>query len=318
MMDGRAKRRRHERGAFEMADVRRRFVGAPVSGATAIVAIAATLAYWSDDAREAMATWVAGESSEVWAGRVWPLVTSALLHGDIIHLVFNVYWVWVLYSEMERLTTPARAALFGLGAAAFSAAAELIATDHMGIGLSGVGYAVFGFGWARSSRDPRYARLIPQETLNLWLGWGVLCVVLTMSGTWNVANYAHGGGLFFGWFAAHATARGKFRRLAAAAIALPSAAFVLLAVVGPPWSMTWHASRAERAMDDGRWTDAIPLIDRAAALGAYDEWVVWNRYRCVYETGDMDAAGAYFETIRRDHPKIADEIIERSSSPGPR
>lgn len=313
MIHGRTGLRRRERGAFEMADIRRRFIGAPLSTATAVIAVAATFAYWADAARPWIEAWIAGDSVEFWSGRVWPLVTSAFLHADIIHLAFNVYWVWVLYSEMERMTTPARAVLFGLGAAAFSSAAELMAMDQMGIGLSGVGYAVFGFGWGRSARDPRYARLIPQETLNMWLGWGVLCVVLTMSGTWAVANFAHGGGLFFGWFAARATADGRRRRLAAAALALPSLACVVLILVGPPWSMTWHANGAISAIEQKRWTDAIPLIDRAHALGADDRWALWHHYRCVYETGDMDAAAKYFELIRRSHPAIADEIIDASS-----
>lgn len=312
MIHGRGRRGR-ERGAFTMADIWRRFIGAPMSAVTAVIAVAATFAYWSDGAEPWMTSWVAGDELGFWSGRVWTLVTSAFLHGDIIHLAFNVYWVWALFSEMERLTTPARTLLFGLGAAAFSSAAELMAMDQMGIGLSGVGYAVFGFGWGRSSRDPRYARLIPQETLNAWLGWGVLCVALTVTGTWNIANFAHGGGLFFGWFTARATADGRLRRLAAAAVAAPSLAFVVLMIAGPPWSVTWHANKAVAAMDDKRWADAIPYIDRAHELGARDEWAVWHHYQCIYQTGDTDAAAKYFERIRREHPTIADQIIDVSS-----
>src|SRR5688500_18062279 len=41
-------------------------------------------------------------ANSIWEGDYWALVTSAFVHLALWHLVFNVYWLWVLGSHMER------------------------------------------------------------------------------------------------------------------------------------------------------------------------------------------------------------------------
>ncbi|MHC4860976.1 MAG: rhomboid family intramembrane serine protease, partial [Planctomycetota bacterium] len=39
---------------------------------------------------------------DIWDGGWWALLTSAFVHIEIWHLAFNVYWLWVLGSRLER------------------------------------------------------------------------------------------------------------------------------------------------------------------------------------------------------------------------
>ena len=37
------------------------------------------------------------------AGQLWRLLTAGFLHGSILHLLFNVYILWVLGSQLESI-----------------------------------------------------------------------------------------------------------------------------------------------------------------------------------------------------------------------
>lgn len=41
-------------------------------------------------------------SSRVFEGEPWRLVTSALPHGDPLHLGFNLLWLWLLGTRVEK------------------------------------------------------------------------------------------------------------------------------------------------------------------------------------------------------------------------
>jgi GlpG protein len=125
------------------------------------------------------------------------LVTSALPHLDIIHLVFNLYWLWVFGTLVEGILGWWRTAGLLLLFAAGSAAAEY-ALFEGGVGLSGVGYGLFGLLLVLSRKDPRFAGAMDSRTVVLFLAWFVLCCVLTARGVWKVGNAAHAMGAVLG------------------------------------------------------------------------------------------------------------------------
>jgi membrane associated rhomboid family serine protease len=190
-------------------------VNYPVVGGTALLATAVSLLYWSKavDISPLVTDFDVGE------GQVWRLFTCVFPHGDPIHLVFNVYWLWVLGSLVEEtfghLRTLALIILLGVG----SSAAEF-ALLHGGIGLSGVGYGLVGFLWVLSRRDERFGDAMDPNTLGLFVGWFFLCIFLTAAGAWHVANVAHGAGAVIGAACALPVARQKHR--------VPSAALLVL------------------------------------------------------------------------------------------
>ncbi len=100
----------------------------------------------------------------------WGLVTSIFPHVDPIHLIFNLFWLWVFGSLLEGAFGPIRTAgimlLFAIG----SSAAEFAASGG-GIGLSGVAYGLFGLFWVLSKRDLRFRDSIDNQTIFLFVFW---------------------------------------------------------------------------------------------------------------------------------------------------
>jgi GlpG protein len=127
----------------------------------------------------------------------WRLLTSALPHVGILHLVFNLYWLWVFGSRIEEEWGHART--FGLFAAlAIGSGAAEYALFSGGVGLSGVGYGLFGMLWVAGQRDSRFADAVDQNTAMLFVGWFFLCIAATAADIMPVANVAHGAGAVLG------------------------------------------------------------------------------------------------------------------------
>ena len=75
-----------------------KIISYPVTGGTAILAIALSLGWWAHRVPvEALEM-----SSMAWHGQPWRLWTSTLLHVDVLHLVFDVYWLWVFGTLVEE------------------------------------------------------------------------------------------------------------------------------------------------------------------------------------------------------------------------
>ena len=130
-------------------------------------------------------------SSRAFHGEPWRLAASALPHGGFVHLLFNVYWLWVLGTLLEEELGHLSTLVLAIVLAAGSAAAQF-AFSTGGIGLSGVGYGIVGFLWTASRIHPRFRDAMDLRTLQLFLGWGLLCIVLTVTGAmarskWTIA-----------------------------------------------------------------------------------------------------------------------------------
>jgi tetratricopeptide (TPR) repeat protein len=82
--------------------------------------------------------------------------------------------------------------------------------------------------WILSRHDLRFAGLIDRSVVQLFLGWFVLCIVLTAAKVWNIGNVAHGAGLLLGLLLGWTVvARSRTLRLGRAAILV----FVLLGIL---------------------------------------------------------------------------------------
>lgn len=194
----------------------------PVVGGVGLLATVVTLAY---KLKLANVSPLFADDHSVGEGQVWRLLGTILPHGDPIHLIFNLLWLWVLGTLVEETFGHVRT--FGLVVllAAGSMAADL-AFMHGGIGLSGVGYGLFGFFWVLSSRDGRFRDAIDAQTVQLFVGWFFLCIVLTAANVLHVANVAHGAGAVLGALTGLVVAGGRRRPLYAVALA------VLLVAIG--------------------------------------------------------------------------------------
>ena len=185
---------------------------------------------------------------EAFVDEPWRLVTSIFPHGDGIHLLFNVIWTWIFGTYFEREFGPLQLLGFVVFMAAVSMAAQYAVTMG-GIGLSGVGYGLFGFLWATSRYDRRRRDAVDDSTVQLFIVWGVLCIVLTAADILPVGNEAHGAGLAFGYGLGALRAVGPGARAAVAAALVAGTALVFL---GATVARRWVAFR-----DPG----AIPFCD---------------------------------------------------------
>lgn len=199
----------------------------PVVGGLALLAIAVTLAYWS---KRVDISPLEG-SPMLRHGQWWRLVTTILPHGSPMHLVFNIYWLWVFGTLVEEEFGHARALGVVLLFAVGSSAADY-ALAHGGIGLSGVGFGLFGLLWVLSRYDPRFRGAVDPNTAVVFTVWFFLCIVLTYTGAMHVANVAHGAGALLGGALGMAIARPRRRPVWAAALALFLAASVAAASYG--------------------------------------------------------------------------------------
>jgi len=268
----------------------------PVTGGLALLAIAVTALAWKQP--EGVERLVM--TRDAFRGEPWRLVTGILPHADAFHLLFNVYWLWAFGTEVEQRFGALRMALLVVLLAVISSAAQYALVDG-GVGLSGVGYGLFGLAWVRARRDPRSADLVDGSTVVMFLIWFVLCVVLTAAGTWRVANVAHGAGLIGGALVGFAiTSTGARRALAGALVGLLLGASLLGASVlrhvvnldggGIDQRMDAFelADAADQALNRGDSAEAIRLYREAVEL-ADDEPSYWHNLGVALFHADQQA-----------------------------
>jgi len=152
-------------------------------------------------------------------GQIWRIVTPMFLHGNTMHLAFNMLWIYFLGSALERLHGSLFAGLLvfvthilGMmlqvmmpGAESLPALLVQLAGSPFAIGASGAVYGLFGFLLIRPLIDPSYPiRMVPMNVA-LMLGWLVFCMLPMFD--MRIANGAHLGGLLAGMAIAPLMAR---------------------------------------------------------------------------------------------------------------
>lgn len=139
-------------------------------------------------------------------------LTPALLHFGIIHLVFNMLWLWYLGRMIESVL-PFWLYLFLLLFLAFASNTTqfLMNWQNNFGGMSGVVYGLLGFIWSWQTLNPDHRLQLPPAMIGFFLLALVLMEVFASS--W-VATAAHMGGLLAGVLAGliSAFARRQYRK----------------------------------------------------------------------------------------------------------
>src|SRR5450759_108287 len=151
---------------------------------------------------ELMALWPIGANF-----MPWQIITYAFLHGNLSHLLFNMFGVYMFGSDLERVWGPRRYFTFYMVSAISAAITQLIVSSLTGavyptIGASG---AVFGLLLAFAMVFPRRMVVplfppIPMRAPTFVALYGGLELVLGVTGTQaGVAHFAHLGGMAGGF-----------------------------------------------------------------------------------------------------------------------
>src|ERR1041385_4544101 len=227
----------------------------PVIGGTSILAIGVTIAAMAGADVSRLF-----ESPMIRQGEYWRLLTCMLPHGGVIHLVFNIYWFWVLGTVLEENFGHFRTALLVIMLAVGSGAFEF-AFLQGGIGLSGVVYGLLGVVWVLGNHDPRFSDVVDAPPMQIIIGWFFFCIATTVFNIFPVANFAHGAGLVLGLLIGYAHVDTPYRKLASLA---------LVAVFGfGVWGAT--AGRPHVNFSRGRGQTEAYWGYTAMVAGHYDE-----------------------------------------------
>lgn len=280
-----------------------KFVNYPVTAAVAALAIGVTLLTYRAGSVDPVRM-----SVRAFEGQPWRLVTSALPHADVLHLAFNLYWLWVFGTLVEEVFGPVRTLVIFVVLQVGAIAAEYAILDG-GIGLSGIGFGLVSMVWmlGRPRGEARFRGAADNRVLGMFGAWFVFCVVTTILDVYPVANIAHGMGFILGLLAGVALASGRPpRQRAVAAVVL--AILVAASLVGASWlrprvnlSSTGgldHAELGYEALEAGDLHEAIVRYRAALAYDGDDTTSLYDLGIALERSGELPGALAQY---RRAH-----------------
>jgi GlpG protein len=139
--------------------------------------------------------------SPILQGEVWRLVTPIFMHVNIVHILFNMWWLIALGTMIELRRGTLRLAGLVLLSAVLSNLGEYVydlrSLGHANPaeGMSGVVYGLFGYIWMKGLYEPEQGMIMHPNNITIMILWLFLC----MSGAMGpIANAAHFVGLAVG------------------------------------------------------------------------------------------------------------------------
>jgi GlpG protein len=147
---------------------------------------------------------------QVKEGEVWRLFTPCLLHGSLLHILFNLLWIIILGKQIENNIGPFRFLCLVLITGCFSNLCQYTMTGPAFLGISGVVTALIGFVWQRQRLCPWEGYSLHSSTFMVIGFFLLLPLVIQVASFYteiytqeslsvsNIANTAHFAGLLIG------------------------------------------------------------------------------------------------------------------------
>ena len=217
--------------------------------------------------------WGSPSVTDIFSGSYWGLVTSNFLHTELWHIAFNLYWLWIFGKKIEFESKKTFYGLLILSSALVSSLSELSFADTTGIGLSGIGYSLFGFIFVKSKTTEAYKNYLDKRTIRLFIFWLFLCIVLTQTKTWNVGNAAHISGLLWGITLAYISKFDNYKQWAVG--------FLLFSVLASsifwnPFSTSWLSHQAFELHKNQKANEAIIVYKKILSRDKSNEFAKAN------------------------------------------
>jgi len=92
--------------------------------------------------------------SKIRQGEVWRLISPVVLHSDLLHILFNMLWLWFLGRPVEQRIGPFRTLLLSLVVGVGSNTIQYFMSGPFFIGYSGIVTGLAGFIWMRERVAP--------------------------------------------------------------------------------------------------------------------------------------------------------------------
>ncbi len=142
-------------------------------------------------------------------GDVWRLFTPCLLHKDLLHILFNMLWLWYLGRPIEQRIGPLRLLILTVIAGVLTNTMQYLMSGPLFIGYSGVVTALAGFIWMREKIAPWEGYPLTRATIFFLLffilailGLQIVSLALQLFTSYtfapNIANTAHIAGMIIG------------------------------------------------------------------------------------------------------------------------
>ena len=134
------------------------------------------------------------------SGQVYRLITYAFLHGGLVHLITNMYSLYIIGSQIENNYGKLKFIFIYLVSALTGGLFSALFNNNISIGASGAIFGLlgalvyFGFHFRLYLSDALKTRIIPVILINLLIGFMVT----------GIDNACHIGGLIGGYLAAMA------------------------------------------------------------------------------------------------------------------
>lgn len=142
---------------------------------------------------------------EIREGEYWRLITPIFLHGNWLHLIFNMMWVMQLGTQIER----AKGSLFFIFYTFFVATlchiCQFLISGPLFVGFSGVVYSYLGYIWLMNKYRPNPEFSLSSDTITFMVIWLFLCLAGILP---NVANAEHVSGLVIGMIWGYVQSKG--------------------------------------------------------------------------------------------------------------
>ena len=138
-------------------------------------------------------------------GYIWQLVTYMFLHGGFLHILFNMLFLWMLGSELERYWGSREFVKYYLVTGAGAGVINMLVQPHSAVPIIGASGAVFGliiaFGMAFPDRELLlyFVFRIKAKHFAVLIGLIELISLFALPNA-GIARFAHLGGLVVGYF----------------------------------------------------------------------------------------------------------------------
>lgn len=87
-------------------------------------------------------------------GQFWRLMTPVFLHANLLHILFNMAWLWMLGKQIEMRIGKSRYLLLSMIIGISANVAQYLMSGPVFLGYSGIVMGLVGFIWMRQRRAP--------------------------------------------------------------------------------------------------------------------------------------------------------------------
>ena len=121
-------------------------------------------------------------------GEIWRIFTPCLLHGNLIHILFNMLWLFVLGRQIEERIGGFRILLFSLFVGIVTNTAQYLMSGPFFLGYSGIILGLAGFIWMREKIAPWEGYPLPKGVF-LFIAIYILALVALEIGSFFIAFF---------------------------------------------------------------------------------------------------------------------------------